>query len=62
MYIGREIYFKELVIVEAWLDQNCIHAKTRDLGILCSPSDVYVRSFLCPLFTLIKLSYTKAIE
>ena len=23
MYIGREIYFKELVIAEAWLDQNC---------------------------------------
>ena len=28
-------------------------------GILCSPSDVYVRSFLS-LFTLIKLCYTKA--
>lgn len=22
MYIGREIYFKEFVIVEAWLDKN----------------------------------------
>ena len=27
-----------------------------------SPSDVYVRSFLCPLFTLIKLCYTKALD
>ena len=27
-----------------------------------SPSDVGVRSFLCPFFTLIKLCYTKALE
>ena len=25
-------------------------------------SDVYVRSFLCPFYTLIKLCYTKALE
>ena len=31
-------------------------------GSLCPPSDVYVRSFLCPFFTLIKLCYTKALE
>ena len=26
------------------------------------PSDVYVRSFLCPFQALIKLCYTKALE
>ena len=26
------------------------------------PSDVYVRCFLCPFYTLIKLCYTKALE
>ena len=29
---------------------------------LCTPSDVYVRNFLCPSFTLIKLWYAKAFE
>ena len=27
-------------------------------GPLCPPSDVYIRSFLCPFFTFIKLCYT----
>ena len=31
-------------------------------GTLHHPADVYVRSFLCPFFTLIKLCYTKALE
>ena len=31
-------------------------------GTLHPPSDVYIRSFLYPLFTLIKLCYTKALE
>ena len=31
-------------------------------GALFAPSDVYVRSFLCPFFTLIKLGYTKALD
>ena len=29
---------------------------------LCPPSDVYIRSFLCPFFSLIKLCYTKALK
>ena len=31
-------------------------------GILHPASDVYVRSFLCPFHTLIKLCYTKVLE
>ena len=31
-------------------------------GALHPPSDVYVRSFLCLFFTLIKLCYTKSLE
>ena len=31
-------------------------------GILCPTSDVYFRSHLCPLFTLIKLWYTKLLS
>ena len=31
-------------------------------GTLHPPSDVCARSFLCPLFILIKLCYTKALE
>ena len=35
-------------------------AKTSTGVTLHPPSNVYVRSFLCPFFTLIKLCYTKA--
>ena len=34
-------------------------AKNQQAGTFLSPSDVYVRSFLYPFFTLIKLCYTK---
>ena len=37
-------------------------AKTSKGGTLHPPSDVCVRSFLCPFFTLIKLCYTKTLE
>ena len=37
-------------------------AKTSKGGTLHPPSDVCVRSFLCPLSTLIQLCYTKALE
>ena len=37
-------------------------SKTSDGGTLHPSSDVYVSSFLCPFFTLIKLCYTKALE
>ena len=37
-------------------------AKTNKGGTLWPPSDVYVRSFLCPFFSLIKICYTKAFE
>ena len=37
-------------------------AKTGKGGTLHPPSDVCVRSFLCPFFTLIKLCFTKALE
>ena len=36
--------------------------KTNEGGTLYPSSEVYVRSFLCPFFTLIKLCYTKALE
>ena len=37
-------------------------AKTNEGGTHHPPSDVCVRSFFCPFFTLIKLCYTKALE
>ena len=37
-------------------------AKTSKGGTLCPHPDVYVKSFLCPFFILIKLCYTKALE
>ena len=37
-------------------------AKDYQGDTLHAPSDVYVRSFLCPFFTLIKVCYTKAFE
>ena len=36
--------------------------KTSEWGTLHLPSDVCVRSFLCPFYTLIKHCYTKALE
>ena len=45
----------------AWLDESQARIKIAWRGTLRPPSDVYVRHFLCPFFTLIKLYYTKAL-
>ena len=44
-----------------WRVYNSI-ANTSKGGTLLPPSDAYVRSFLCLLYTLIKLYYTKALS
>ena len=44
-----------------WRVYNSI-ANTSKGVLFLLPSDVYVRSFLCPFYTLIKLCYTKALS
>ena len=44
-----------------WRGYNCI-ANTSKWVLFLPPSDVYVRSFLFLLYTLIKLYYTKALS
>ena len=49
------------ILLTHWRVYNSI-ANTSKGVLFLSPSDVYVRSFLCLLYTLIKLHYTKALS
>ena len=51
----------DLLLITNWKAYSSL-AKTSEWGSLCPPSDVYVRSFLCPFFALIKLCYTRVLE
>ena len=56
----RSLQFPDILWIH-WRVHNFI-ANTNKGVLFLPPSDAYVRSFLCLLYTLIKLYYTKALS